>query len=363
MQTLSDAIATPPRPAKATADPDRRRTARALKQAGLTMVQAEDLTITRRRTAKGFCYLDGKGRRIKSSSVLQRIRALAIPPAYEDVRIAADRNAHLQAIGRDEAGRTQHRYHPEWDAVREDRKIARLARLIDALPRIRTAVRRDMASRKLDKTKAVACAVAMIDAGHIRVGGEAYARTNGSHGAATLLKRHVDVRGARLELSFIGKGAKSIECSIDDPGLARAVKRIKSLPGRRLLRFKAEDGGSHPIRSSDINAYLRHVAGVPVTAKDLRTLAASASAAEHLVDVEPAASEGGQRRQLAAVMRAVSEQLSNTPAVVRKSYVHAVVVQAFTTGALKRTYDRTRPGHRVRRIERTLGALVGRLMR
>ncbi len=351
----------PDRP-EAAPDPDSRRTARALKQAGLTLVQAEDLTITRRRSGKGFCYFDAQGRRIRSSTALRRIRSLAIPPAYEDVRIAADPTAHLQAIGRDEAGRSQHRYHPDWDAVREDRKAARLARLIDALPRIRAAVRRDMTSRSLDRQKAVACAVAMIDAGHIRVGNECYARANGSHGAATLLKRHVDVRGPRLELNFTGKGAKSISCSIEDPGLARAVKRIRRLPGRRLLRFTDADGGSHPIRSADINAYLRQVSGVPVTAKDLRTLAASASAAEQLAGIEPATTDSGRRRQLAAVMRAVSEQLSNTPAVVRKSYVHAVVVQAFTTGALSRTYERTRAGHHVRRIERTLGALVGRLL-
>ncbi len=326
-------------------------------------MRAEDLTITRRRSGKGFCYFDAQGRRIRSSTALRRIRSLAIPPAYQDVRIAADPNAHLQAVGRDEAGRIQHRYHPEWDAVREDRKAARLARLIDALPRIRAAVRRDMASPRLDRNKALACAVAIIDAGHIRIGNECYARTNGSHGAATLLKRHADVRGPRLELNFTGKGSKAITCSIEDPGLARAVRRIRRLPGRRLLRYTGEDGGSHAIRSTEINAYLRRVSGVPVTAKDLRTLAASAGAAERLVGIEPAASEGGQRRQLAAVMRAVSEQLANTPAVVRKSYVHAVVVQAFTTGTLRRTYEKTVAARHVRRIERTLGALVGRLLR
>jgi len=142
------------------------------REAGLKLASADDLTVTRRRSGKGFFYLDGNGKRIADAAVVGRIKSLAIPPAYEDVRIAADPSLHLQAVGKDEAGRTQYRYHPDWDAVREMRKVERLDRVIEALPKLRWAVERDMASPKLSKTKALAAAVALIDETHIRVGSE-----------------------------------------------------------------------------------------------------------------------------------------------------------------------------------------------
>ncbi len=332
-------------------------------EAGLKLTAPRDLSIVRKRAGQGFVYLDGKGRRVTDEEQLARIRSLAIPPAYEDVRIAADARRHLQATGRDEAGRTQYRYHPDWDVVRETRKVERLDRVIESLPKLRAAVARDMASPKLSRVKALASAVALIDETHIRVGCETYVRSNKAHGASTLLKRHVKVRGETVKLGFRGKGGKDIEVSLRSGRLARALDRVGSLPGRRLFQYKDETGKVRRITSVDVNAYLRDVTGLPITAKDLRTLGASATAVESLVDIEPAVSETGRRRQLAGVMRAVSERLSNTPAVVRKSYVHAVVVEAFASGALKAAHDgaRGRPG--LRRAEKTVARLVTRLKR
>lgn len=337
--------------------------ARAAREAGLTIATADDLTIRRRRAGKGFVYLDANGKRIAREATLARIGSLAIPPAYEDVRVAADETFHLQAIGRDEAGRTQYRYHPDWDAVRETRKVERLDRVIEALPKLRRAVAADMASPKLGKRKALASAVALIDETHIRVGSEAYLRSNRAHGAATLLKRHVKVRGESVELSFRGKGGRDVSARMRSPRLARALSRIGALPGRRLFQYRDEDGKIRRVTAVDVNAYLREVTGLPVTAKDLRQLGASASAAEVLVEIEPAQSETGRRRQLASVMRAISDRLANTPAVVRKSYVHAVVVEAFASGALRKAHraSRGRPG--LRRAEKTLARLVARMKR
>ncbi|GLK76289.1 DNA topoisomerase I [Methylopila jiangsuensis] len=344
-------------------DGDDAALAKLAKDVGLTLGAPRDLTITRRRAGRGFRYLDAKGRPVRDAATLERIDALAIPPAYEEVRIARDANVHLQAIGRDEAGRAQYRYHPDWNAVRELKKVERLDRVIEALPKLRRRVARDLASPRLSRAKALAAAVALIDETHIRVGCEAYVRSNKAHGASTLLKRHVKVKGEAVQLAFRGKGGKDISCSIRSGRLARAVGRIGALPGRRLFQYRDADGAVRRITAVDVNAYLREATGLPVTAKDLRMLGASANAAEHLAELEPATSPTARRRQLSAVMRAISERLANTPAVVRKSYVHAVVVDGFGSGSLKKAYAGARGRSGLRRAEAALAGLVRRLKR
>ncbi|SIQ09696.1 DNA topoisomerase IB [Bosea sp. TND4EK4] len=323
----------------------------------LRRARPEDLTITRLRHGQSFSYRDAEGEKVADEETLARIRSLAIPPAYRDVRISADPLSHLQAIGRDDAGRIQHRYHPDWEKVRERRKLKRLAQLIAALPKLRAQIAIDLRSRTLDKNKALACAAAIIDRCHIRVGNETYAKANGSHGASTLLKRHVTLSGAQVSLHFRGKSSKEIACSLSDAALARAVKRIATLPGRRLLQYRREDGSIAPIHAGEINDYLKRVSGLPISSKDLRMLAANAAAAELLLAAEEAVSETGRKRQLADIMRQISERLANTPAVVRKSYVHAIVVDAYATGRLQRSYARVRASGRCSRIERALALL------
>ncbi len=319
---------------------------------------AARLPITRHRAGKGFSYRDGDGHRVTDPATLARIRSLVIPPAYVDVRIAADPRAHLQAVGHDEAGRIQHRYHPDWEKVRERRKLKRLKCLIDALPKLRAAIARDLKPRSPGREQALACAAALIDRCHIRVGNETYAKANGSHGASTLLKRHVTITGNRIELAFKGKSGKQIACVCEDATLARALTKIMTLKGRRLLQYRREDGSVAEIRAADINAYLKAVTGLPVSSKDLRMLAANAAAAELLLAGEIVASETGKKRQLADIMRAISERLVNTPAVVRKSYVHEIVLRSYATGRLKRCYDKARARGACSRIERALGLLA-----
>lgn len=324
----------------------------------LRRTRATALTIRRLSRGKGFSYLDESGAAIRDEDTLARIRSLAIPPAYRDVRIAADPRAHLQATGRDEAGRVQHRYHPDWDKVRERRKLKRLHRLIEALPKLRAAVAHDLKARTLSRDKALACAAAIIDRCHIRVGNDAYARENGSYGASTLLKRHVAVSGRRVALAFRGKSGKDIACAVDDAALARALTRIMTLKGRPLLQYRREDGSVARVHAAEINAYLQRVSGLPISSKDLRMLAANAAAAELLLAGEVAASATGQKRQLADIMRAISERLVNTPAVVRKSYVHAIVISSYASGKLKACYDKARQRGGCSRIERALGLLA-----
>lgn len=327
-------------------------------KSGLAIEGIAGLTIRRRRQGKGFIYLDSAGRRIRAEKELARIASLAIPPAYQAVRIAANPSSHLQAIGRDAAGRWQHRYHDAWAEVREARKVDRLAILLRALPRLRAAVRRDMAHRALDRGKALACAVAILDETHIRVGSEPYLSTSGARGAATLLKRQSVLSSSRILLCFRGKGGSQFRCTVVHASLVRALSRIATLPGRRLLQYRDEDGAVHPVRAPDINAYLREIAGAPVTAKDLRMLAANALAAEAFAVLRPEASEAALRRQITTVMRKVSEELGNTPAVTRKSYVHARVVDAFASGELPGLFKGSRTAPRRKRSEALLLRLL-----
>jgi len=324
----------------------------------LRRVSSDELTIRRVRHGRFFGYRDADGTKVTDEDTLARIRALAIPPAYEEVRIAADPRAHLQAIGHDEAGRIQHRYHPDWEKVRERRKLKRLGRLIAALPKLRARIGADMRARTLSHEKALACAAAIIDRCHLRVGNENYARSNGSHGTSTLLKRHVTLSDTRVALHFRGKGGKNIACAIDDAALARALSRIVALPGRRLLQYRREDDSVAPIRAAEVNRYLKQACGLPVSSKDLRMLAANAAAAELLLAGDAVASESGRKRQLADIMRAISERLVNTPAVVRKSYVHAIVIDAYASGRLQSSFAKARARAGCSRIERALGLLA-----
>lgn len=324
---------------------------------GLDVAQAASLSIRRRKRGNGFAYFED-GNRIRDEETLARIRSLAIPPAYRDVRISANARAHLQALGRDEAGRHQYRYHPEWEKVRETRKAARLGNLVAALPRVRVALRQDVSRRRPDRLKALATAVALIDAAHIRVGGEAYLRANGTRGAATLLKRHVTIAGGNVSLSFRGKGGAKISCVISNGSLARSLKRIVKLPGSRLLQYQGEDGAVRTIQAKDINEYLRHISGTSISAKDLRTLSASATAAGLLSQLAPAEKESARRKQIADVMLAVSADLTNTPTVARKSYVHDIVLDAFELGDLPRLLRKCRASRDRSRDERLLCILV-----
>ncbi|GAU84171.1 hypothetical protein BIWAKO_04103 [Bosea sp. BIWAKO-01] len=261
-------------------------------------------------------------------------------------------------MGRDEAGRVQHRYHPDWEKVRERRKLKRLARVISALPKLRRRIATDMKARTLSREKALACAAAIIDRCHLRVGNETYAKANGSHGTSTLLKRHVTLAGTRVALHFRGKSGKDIACVTDDAPLGRALARIITLPGQRLFQYRQEDGSVAAIHASEINAYLKAACGVPVSSKDLRMLAANAAAAELLLAGVEMATETGRKRQLADIMRTISERLVNTPAVVRKSYVHAIVIEAYASGRLQRSYAKARGRPGCSRIERALGLLA-----
>jgi DNA topoisomerase-1 len=309
----------------------------AARRLGLTLVHRDELALRRRRRSDGqFGFVDASGHVIRQSWVIRRLKKLAVPPAYEDVRYASDPKAHLQAIGRDAAGRWQYRYHPDWERVRELRKAKRLSRLVEALPKIRRKVARVLATGEPTREFALAAVIELIARTAIRPGSESYARIRGTRGATTLLKSNVSVDDDCVTLSFKGKGGKHIQKECNAARLVHAIKVLKRLPGARLFQYRGEDGALYRVSAAQVNDYLRTIAETKISLKDLRTLLASAAVMDSLARVTPATSERGRKKQVLEAVRAAAEELVNTPAICRRSYVHDTVVTAFEKGLLER---------------------------
>jgi DNA topoisomerase-1 len=286
--------------------------------------------IRRRRASRGFRYWGVDGAPVRAAATLQRIRALAIPPAWRSVWICPVAHGHLQAVGRDARGRKQYRYHPRWRAVRDETKYARLVEFARALPRIRARVTADLARPGLTRAKVLATVVRLLETTAIRVGNEAYARQNGSFGLTTLRSRHVTVQGAQLCFEFRGKGGKRHRVKISDRRLAGIVRRCQDLPGQELFQYRDEAGQKQTIDSADINEYLREAGGGAFTAKDFRTWVGTVLAARILVErahADQAAT--AQRRHVRDAILRVSAQLGNTPTICRKCYVHPLIIEAY----------------------------------
>jgi DNA topoisomerase-1 len=340
--------------AQTTKLPSTRQLARKL---GLTIVRPEQLTLGRKRRGKSFSYVDAKGHAIRDADVLRRLKSLAMPPAYEDVMYAADPHAHLQAIGRDAAGRIQYRYHPDWTKVRETRKAQRLAQFVEALPRIRRRVGRKLSEKDLTKEFALSAVVELVSSSSIRAGSEEYAREHGTRGAATLLKSNVRITEGKLSLHFRAKGGKDFQREVDAPRLIVAVEAMRKLPGKRLFQYKSESG-VHPVHAQDVNVFLREIAQVAITLKDFRTLCASAAVLEELSQTTPAESKTGRKKQLLEAVRHAADELANTPTVCRKSYVHEAVVEAFENGVLEEYADALKNTRSAAKREAVLAEVV-----
>lgn len=311
--------------------------ARLAAERGLRMIGPDELTIRRQRCGKGFVFVQPTGMPVRDRAEIARLKSLAVPPAYTDVRYAADPVAHLQAVGTDAAGRLQYRYHPQWTEVREARKARRLARLARALPAIRRAVGRCLAGKDCDARFAIAAIVELVSLTAIRAGSEEYARERGTRGATTLLKSNVRVEDGAVSLRFKAKGGKTVTKDVRDARFVSAVERLLALPGRRLFQYHDGQQNLRTVRAPEVNRFLHDVAGQRISLKDFRTMVASIEALDALAGTEPAASERARRRQVRSVVCEVAESLANTPTICRKSYVHDAVVTAFEKGALAKS--------------------------
>lgn len=293
---------------------------------GLLYVRDTMPGIARLRERDGFRYRRPDGRALRDAKELQRIRSLAIPPAYEEVWICPLPQGHLQATGRDARGRKQYRYHPGWREARDADKFLRMSEFGAALPRIRAKVKRDLAAPVGSRASVLAALVRLLDTTLVRVGNDEYARTNGSFGLTTLRNRHAAVKGSTLHLRFRGKSGVWHEVALDDPRVARIVRACQAMPGQELFQYEDEAGRSHGLGSADVNDYLRELGGDDFTAKDFRTWHASVLALQLLCGL----TETGPVSKRAAneVLREVAGRLGNTLAVCRRSYVHPGLVGA-----------------------------------
>ena len=281
--------------------------------------------ITRKKMRHGWGYFDPDGKRVTDRDEIDRLNAIGLPPAYRDAWYCPRANGHIQAVGWDDKGRKQYRYHAEFRETQEAAKYERCLHFGRALPKLRARVEEDLRKRGLNKDSAVAAVVRLLDIGHVRVGNEAYARDNKSYGATTLRKPHARVKGKTLKLQFKAKSGKLCTLTITDGSLSRFVKKMQDLPGQHLFRWVDDAGESHAVTSSDVNAYIKEAMGDEFTAKHFRTWSASVLAFETLAAAD-------QDISLKTLLGPVTAALNNTPAIARKSYVHPALIQLIKDG-------------------------------
>jgi DNA topoisomerase IB len=295
--------------------------------------QVDQPGFRRRRRGRGFSYLDLDGKTIKDVDVLERIRTLAIPPAWEDVWICPFPNGHIQATGIDDAGRRQYLYHDDWRSAQDAVKHDRVRQLARKLPAFREAVDEDLCVRGLDRRRVLAVALRMLDYGVFRTGNTQYADEHGSRGAATLLRDDVRVSKGKVVFDFVAKGGQERTIELDDDRLALAVRSLKR--GRhkspRLLLYR-DDEGYHEIDAGMVNDRFHELVGDDYTVKDLRTWTATVHAAVDLADADPPKTKAALNSAVKDMLEEVSEHLGNTPAVARASYVDPRIVDQFAHG-------------------------------
>lgn len=321
------------------------------------LVFIDDTTpgITRREIRGKWAYFAPDGSRITDRDEIDRLNAVALPPAYSEAWFAPRGDAHLLAVGYDARGRKQYRYHPDYRQQRDERKFRLCAPFGHGLPDLRKRVAADLAGRRLTRERAVASVVMLLDVGAIRVGNETYARQNGSYGATTLRNRHVTLNGSVLNLKFRGKGGRMHDVKCSDATLARCVRRMQDLPGQHLFQYVEPDGSVTPVSSGDVNEYIHETMGQEFTARNFRTWSASVLAFDRLFH--------NRAVTLTAMLDEVAGRLGNTPAVTRRSYVHPALVAAAKGEAEASLIPRSLPRTTrwLSRVERGLLEFLGAL--
>jgi len=333
--------------------------------ANLRYVSDNEPGFTRRRWGRGFTYKDAIGKTVKDKALRQRFAALVIPPMWSEVWICQDDKGHLQSTGRDDKARKQYLYHPEWDRVRDQAKFNAMIGFAEALPNLRAQVEKDLEAQSLSRANVLAAVVKLLETTLIRIGNSRYAKLNKSYGLSTLRSKHVSETDNGLAFDFVGKSAKEHHIELQDERLIDIVQACSELPGYQIFKYLDDDGNKQVVDSSDINDYLRtHTCGHDCeskmysgnlySAKDFRTWMASVLAASHLYD-ELQTSKGqailasepnsDERQQLViAMVKAVAEELGNTPAVCRASYINPVIIERFLAGQFFEPYKQARRG-------------------
>lgn len=302
--------------------------------AGLHYVSDDEPGWSRKKRGKSFSYFDQKGEKITDKAHIERINALAIPPAYQRVWICPDPKGHIQATGYDERGRKQYRYHPRWGEARDETKFARTIAFAAALPKIRAATERDLSLPGFKREKVLAAVVQLLEKTAIRVGNEEYARQNNSVGLTTMQNKHVEVEGGKTHFHFKGKSGKWHDIDLKDRRLTNIIRKLQDLPGQALFQYKDDEGTIQHVTSADVNAYLKEIAGDEFTAKDFRTWAGTVAASIALQELQTFDSEKMAKANVVEAVKTVATRLGNTPAVCRKSYIHPAILESYMDGSL-----------------------------
>ncbi|MGB3390232.1 MAG: DNA topoisomerase IB [Pseudaminobacter sp.] len=290
--------------------------------------------ISRQRAGRGFWYSDANGKKVSDRAILDRIRKLAIPPAWEDVWISADPKGHLQATGRDQRGRKQYRYHPEWTSHRDDAKYSSLIDFAHTLPQLRQRMDADLRRRGLGYERVLASIVWLLDNSMIRIGSESYARDNGSFGLTTLRDKHVDVTGSTLRFAFRGKSGKEWNLKISDRRIANIVKGVQELPGQQLFQYSDDEGQRRTIASQDVNDYIRAASDADFSSRHFRTWGGTVTAARLFAETVRPDTKSGTTRTANEVIDQVAARLRNTRAVCRQCYIHPLILSAWNQDRL-----------------------------
>ncbi len=308
-------------------------------EAGLRFVSDGDPGITRTKPNKLWRYVAHDGKIVRDNKSLDRIRMLAIPPAWTGVWISPRANGHIQATGRDARGRKQYIYHADWTKTRDEAKFYRILQFARTLPRIRRTVKRHMSKRGLGRDKVLATIVHLLETTLIRVGNQEYARSNQSFGLSTLQDKHVTFAGSDVRFKFRGKTGKEWRLKVSDRRVSRIVKSCQDLPGQHLFQYEDDDGEVRQVTSADVNTYLRDIAKTEATAKDFRTWAGTVLAAMALSEFDRVDSDAAAKRNIKNAIVAVASRLGNTPTICRKCYVHPEVLECYLEGSLVDTLN------------------------
>ncbi len=308
--------------------------AQALAQdSALTYVSDAEPGIRRLKAGKRFSYRGPNGQPV-SKAARARIEAIVIPPAWTDVWISPDANGHIQATGRDQRGRKQYRYHPRWEQERDGAKYSSLVVFAESLPELRRRIDSDLRRHGLPLERVLAAVVWLLDNTMIRVGNAAYARDNKSFGLTTLRDRHVDIKGSSLRFAFKGKSGKEWRLKLVDRRIAGIVRGAQDLPGQKLFQYLDEQANRRPLRSDDVNRYIREAAGSDFSSKHFRTWGGTIHAATLFAQTELPESDAQRKRAINGVIDKVAERLGNTRTVCRKCYIHPMVLEAWSKGHL-----------------------------
>lgn len=304
------------------------------KAAGLRYALQSDKGYYRKRKGSGFTYTDHNGETVRDKEVLERIKALVIPPAWQNVWISPYPHGHLQVTGTDARGRKQYRYHPDWNKIRNQSKFYRLRRFALALPSIRQQVEKDLKRKGLPYEKVVALVVKLIELTNIRIGNDAYKKLYGSFGLTTLRDKHVKFKGEAVDFEFVGKKGVKHKIKLQSRRLANLVKRCKEVPGYELFQYYDDDGNHHSIGSADVNSYIKEITGEDFTAKDFRSWAGSLNALCAFHEIGEHTNMTDCKKKIVSVLDSVAKKLGNTRTVCKKYYVHPTVIASYEKGSI-----------------------------